>query len=127
MINLKTAKALSISAAACASRVVDSAFGLFGFTSMPIIPAVGTNSLSSPSRFATVKTTRKLTPVRLPPGRLRLATKPAATGSKPVTKTTGIVVVAAFAAWIEMSPPIVTMTSTRRLTKSAAKAGNRSI
>ena len=107
--------------------MVDSAFGLSGFTNMPIVAAAGTNSLSSSRRFATVKTTRKLTPVTLPPGRLRLATKPAPTGSKPVTKTTGIVVVAALAAWIELSPPIVTMTVTPRLTKSAANVGNRSI
>jgi hypothetical protein len=37
----------------------------------------------------------KLIPVRLPPGRARLATKPSPTGSSPETKTMGIVVVAA--------------------------------
>ena len=41
---------------------------------------------------------KKLTPVRLPPGRLRLATRPSWTGSPPVAKTIGIVVVAALAA-----------------------------
>ena len=40
----------------------------------------------------------KLTPVTLPPGRLRLATRPTSTGSPPVTKTIGTVVVAALAA-----------------------------
>ena len=39
-----------------------------------------------------------LTPVRLPPGRLRLATNPRSTGSTPTLNTTGIVVVAALAA-----------------------------
>jgi hypothetical protein len=39
-----------------------------------------------------------VTPVMLPPGRLRLGTSPAATGSAPVSKTIGIVVVAAFTA-----------------------------
>ena len=34
----------------------------------------------------------------LPPGRLRLATRPSWTGSPPVSKTIGMVVVAAFAA-----------------------------
>ena len=37
-------------------------------------------------------------PVMLPPGRLRLATKPPRTGSGTGAKTIGIVVVAAFAA-----------------------------
>ena len=39
-----------------------------------------------------------LKPVRLPPGRERLATRPAATGSSPLKKTIGIVEVAFFAA-----------------------------
>jgi hypothetical protein len=34
----------------------------------------------------------------MPPGRLRLATTPSFTGSSPVVKTIGIVVVAAFVA-----------------------------
>jgi hypothetical protein len=37
-------------------------------------------------------------PVRFAPGRLRLATRPRATGSMPLEKTMGMVVVAAFAA-----------------------------
>ena len=37
-------------------------------------------------------------PVTFAPGRLRLATRPNATGSAAVTKTTGMIVVAAFAA-----------------------------
>ena len=37
-------------------------------------------------------------PVTLPPGRLRLATRPASTGSSPMLKTIGMVVVAALAA-----------------------------
>ena len=44
---------------------------------------------------------RKLTPVTLPPGRLRLATRPSLTGSPPVTKTIGIVVFAALTAIAE--------------------------
>ena len=39
-----------------------------------------------------------VTPVTLPPGRLRLATRPSLTGSATVSKTIGMVVVAAFAA-----------------------------
>jgi hypothetical protein len=37
-------------------------------------------------------------PVALPPGRLRLLTKPAATGSVPTSNTIGMLALAAFAA-----------------------------
>src|SRR5262249_48891724 len=40
----------------------------------------------------------KIHPVMLPPGWLRLVTKPSRTGSEPVVKTIGMVVVAALAA-----------------------------
>ena len=43
-------------------------------------------------------TLKKFTPVTLPPGRLRLATRPDLTGSAPTAKTIGIVAVAALAA-----------------------------
>jgi hypothetical protein len=46
-----------------------------------------------------------VTPVKLPPGRLRLATSPTSTGSTATPKTMGIVVVAAFAARAEGVPP----------------------
>ena len=44
---------------------------------------------------------KKLMPVRLPPGRARLATRPSLTGSSATAKTMGIVVVAALAASAE--------------------------
>jgi hypothetical protein len=44
----------------------------------------------------------RVTPVTLPPGRLRVATKPYFTGSTPPSKTMGIVEVAVFAASIEL-------------------------
>jgi hypothetical protein len=69
---------------------------------------------------------KKLTPVMFPPGRLRLATKPAPTGSPPNVKTIGIVVVAALAAKIELPPPVAAITATLRAIRSAASAGNRS-
>ena len=62
-------------------------------------------------------------PVRLPPGRARLATKPYPTAS-PLVKTIGIVDVAFFAA--RAAPP-ATITSTLRPTRSAANAGNRRV
>jgi len=44
-------------------------------------------------------------PVTLPPGRLRLATRPNVTGSPALTKTIGIADVAVFAARPEWIPP----------------------
>ena len=38
--------------------------------------AVGTSSCSSSSRFGPSSTLNEVTPVRLPPGRFRLATRP---------------------------------------------------
>jgi len=67
-----------------------------------------------------------VTPVRLPPGWFRLATSPALTGSAPVSKITGMVIVAAFAASAEARLPGATMTLTCRPTSSAASPGNRS-
>src|SRR5215471_9500344 len=49
-------------------------------------------------RFCTSSVPKLVTPVAFPPGRLRLATSPSATGSDAVEKMIGIVVVAALAA-----------------------------
>ena len=62
--------------------------------------AGGTNSRSSSSRFAPSSRSSGVTPVMLPPGRVKLATRPSLTGSSGV-KTIGIVAVAAFAASAE--------------------------
>ena len=77
-----------------------------------MIVAVGTNSCSSSSRFGANSAFKLLTPVRLPPGRLRLATRPSFTGSKPTRNTIGMVVVAALAA--TAAGPFATITLTRR-------------
>src|SRR5215813_7710775 len=68
----------------------------------------------------------KLTPVVLPPGRLRLIARPACTGSPEAMKTMGMVAVAALATRVAAMPPGVAMTVTRRRTRSAAKSGSRS-
>ena len=65
-----------------------------------------------------------LIPVILPPGRLKLAISPALTGSAPLTKTMGIVDVAALAASPAAGPPVAAITATRRFTKSIASVGN---
>src|SRR5262249_48968673 len=51
-------------------------------------------SCSSPRRFGRRGTDAKLTPI-LPPGRLRLVTRPVSIGSPPLTNTIGMVEVAA--------------------------------
>src|SRR5262249_176890 len=92
----------------------------FGLTSATKRVACGASSRNSPSRFAVSATLRVMTPVALPPGRLRLATRPSAMGSEPVPKTIGIIEVAALAA---SAPAVlwgVAITATCRRTRSAA-------
>jgi hypothetical protein len=90
-----------VRAAASTFRIVDPKSGLVGLTSTATRAAAGSNSCRSSSRFVANSSAKKLTPVRLPPGRARLATKPSLTGSSPATKTIGISVVAALAAIAE--------------------------
>ena len=59
---------------------------------------IGNDFVSSASCFGARSTPKKLAPVTFPPGRLRLGTMPALTGSPPLMKTMGMVVVAALAA-----------------------------
>ena len=115
----------SACAAACTSLRSASVLGMFGFTSMAIVVALGTNWRSSSNRFAPNTLEKKLTPVTLPPGRLRLATRPSRIGSLPVAKTIGTVVVAALAASAGARFPM--NTATGRRSKSATRAGSRSI
>jgi hypothetical protein len=67
-------------------------------TSRPTIVAVGISSRTSSSRFGPISTFNWVAPVTLPPGRLKLATRPTSTGLVAVVKTVGTVVVAALAA-----------------------------
>ncbi len=113
-------------AAFCTSRDWISACGLLWFTSIAISAAVGTISRSSSIRFASSATANRLTPVTLPPGRLRLATRPSLTGSSPITKTIGIVAVADLAASTAGAPPIAAIAATLRPASSAAIVGKRS-
>src|SRR5215467_4552148 len=66
---------------------------------------VGTRSRSKPSRFAPRRSIRTTMPVTLPPGLLKLATKPIFIGSSPLVKTIGIADVAAFTASAVGGPP----------------------
>ena len=74
-------------AVSCISLGLPTVFGLFGFTRKATVAAVGTSSQSSSSCFAISVKANMLTPVALPPGRLRLATRPSFTGSLPLLKT----------------------------------------
>ena len=86
--------------------------------------ARGTVSFSSSSFLAaSVPSAAMRTPVTLPPGRPRLATRPAATGSRFPYTTIGIVVVAALAARAA-AVPTVTIASTRDSTSSRASRGS---
>ena len=87
--------------------------------------AEGITACSNSNCFAPISVLKLLTPVILPPGRLRLATTPIATGSVPVKKAIGIVVVAAFAA-STAGVVVATITVTRRRTRSSANPGSRS-
>jgi hypothetical protein len=93
--------------------------------SMAIALPLGASSRARSNRLPTTGALKKLTPVMLPPGRLRLLTSPGSTGSPPIANTMGIVVVAAFAAKAAGVPLIAAITATFRFTSSAASAGKR--
>ena len=103
----------------------ESVVGLVGLTRTATRRAVDITSTSNWSRFGLRSTFNEATPVILPAGWVRFSTKPSATGSPPISKTIGIEVVAALAASAAGAPPGATMTSTRRLTSSAASAVRR--
>src|SRR5215470_6770411 len=58
----------------------------------------GSSSCNNCNRFGAIPWFDCVTPVTLPPGRLRLGTRPSCTGSPPSSKTIGMVVVTALAA-----------------------------
>jgi hypothetical protein len=112
-------------AAVSTSRnVVPATAASAGLTRTATRAVPGTSSRSNSNRFADKSIARKVMPVRLPPGRARLATRPRLTGSSPTVKTMGIVVVAALAASADNVPPLVAITATWRRTNSLASAGN---
>src|SRR5215470_5309020 len=99
--------------------------GLVGLTKTATALAAGTISCSNSRRFAPTSKVNVVAPVRLAPGRFKLATNPSWTGSPATKKTIGVVVVAALAASAE-GVVVATMTATWRRTRSAVKAGSRS-
>ena len=111
-------------AAASVSGASAATFGLLGLTSNAIVLVDGSSSRRSSKRFGPRILVKTLTPVRLPPGRLKLSTRPVLTGSAPVTNTIGMVLVAAFAA-ADAGASRATITATPRLTSSPASEGKR--
>ena len=114
-----------VRAASCMFRDrVSALVGLVGLTSKAMIVAVGTSSRSTSSCFGPSSTPIEVTPVMLPPGLFMLATSPSAIGLPAVTKTIGIVVVAAFAASAGGVPATAAITVTLRRIRSANSAGS---
>src|ERR1051326_6381219 len=64
--------------------------GRLGFANSPIETAFGRSSVARSSSLVPSSSTKKLTPVMLPPGRPKLSTTPAETGSSPIENTIGI-------------------------------------
>ena len=89
------------------SFVSSAAFGLAGLTRSPTALMSGTSWRNEPSHFAASTLLRKATLVTLLPGRLRVATRPALTGSVPIVKTTGMTVVYLVLGYISVGPFIV--------------------
>ena len=75
----------------------------YSITASAMARSVG--GTSRPMARAVAKLFTKETPVTFPPGRLKLSTTPAPTGSPPVEKTIGIVDVAALATDTTRLPP----------------------
>ena len=112
-------------AAACKSLTCGSDSGLRGLTRMATAVAPGRSSRTRASRLVVNSEVNRFTPVALPPGRLKLATRPNFTGSSAAMKTSGIVSVVALAARAEVKP-VAIITATRCWARSAASAGKRS-
>jgi len=96
---------------------------LAGLTSTAIRKALGSISRSSSSRFSVNSVFGRLMPVRLPPSRARLATRPCLTGSSDALNTMGIVVVAPLAASSVAKRPTVAITATCRRNQLRRKFG----
>ena len=116
----------SVRAAACTSPISSTVAGLPTLAMIASRRRPGTTSRKSSSRLPARSVDWSDSPVTLPPGRARLATKPVPTGSAAAAKTIGMIDVACFAARTT-GVPEVTMTSTLSRTNSAAISAQRSL
>ena len=80
----------------------------------------GNSSSKSPSRFGSISALTNVKPVAFPPGRPKLSTNPAATGSAAIPKTIGTSEVAFLAACAEASPSTATSRATLRFRRSVS-------
>ena len=110
----------------CTFSASEPADGSVGLLSTATLTAVGSNSRSNAKRFCTSTSKKIFMPVALPPGRLRLATRPSLTGSSGILNTIGILVVAEIAARAAGIFPGAAITATPWRTRSSASSGNRS-
>ena len=124
VLAVSTSRRRPIALAAASVSGASTTFGLLGLTSNAIVLVEGSSSRRSSKRFGPSILTNMNTPVRLPPGRLKLSTRPVLTGSAPVTNTIGMVLVAALAA-DDAGASKATITATPRLTSSPASEGKR--
>jgi hypothetical protein len=115
----------SVGAAACKFGMADWVASDAGSARRPNRAALGANSRSNCNRFGASSPDKLTIPVMFAPGRLRLATRPVATGSAPVAKTMGIVVVATFAGRA-VTMPSATITPTPRAEPWRRSSGWRS-
>ena len=100
--------------------------GFVGFEMTMMRESLGTLSFSNSNLFPASSGAPVVKPVMLPPGRARLSTSPLATGSLIAKKTIGIVLLAFLAAKTPGKEALVTMRSTFKRTRSAARSGSRS-
>ena len=92
---------------------------MLGSTRKPIKTALGIISCKISNCFVSTVLAKVVMPVTLPPGRLRLATRPSSTGSLVIEKTIGTVVVTVLAA-SATAGPTTTITLTGWRTRSVA-------
>src|SRR5215510_3817744 len=113
-----------VRAAACTAFISSTAAALPVLAKIANLRRPGTTSCSSSTRLPATSACCSDRPVMLPPGRPKLAMRPAPTGSAAVANTIGIVAVAFFASEA-IGVPEVTIISTLRRTNSAAIAAAR--
>ncbi len=112
--------------AASTSPASNTPMGLPILAKIANVRRLGRTSRKSSSRLPARSVAWFDSPVTLPPGRDRLATRPVATGSPATAKTIGMTDVACLAARITAVPD-VTMRSTLRRMNSAAISAARSV
>src|SRR5580704_17230729 len=108
VLAVSTSRRRPIALAAASVSGASTAFGLLELTSNAIVVVEGSSSRRSSKRFGPNILTKMNIPVRLPPGRLKLSTRPVLIGSAPVMNTIGVVLVSTLAADYAGASPAMT-------------------